>query len=139
MKSLRTLLKLAERDLEALRRALSEQLQREADCVERIKGHEQTLVAEQKLAQRDYESARAYGGYAIAARQIRKALDAEHATIAAEIERLCALIAEAHVEVRKFERLIELEEARQKAKREKREDAELDELATMRAARVNPR
>lgn len=135
MKSLRTLLKLAERDLEALRRALRDQLQRETDCVERIKGHEQTLIAEQKLAQRDYESARAYGGYAVAARSIRKALEAEQAAIGQEIARLRALIAEAHVEVRKFERLIELEEAREKARREKRESAELDEFATMRAAR----
>ena len=33
--------------------------------------------------------------------------------------------------------LIELEEQREKAKREKREDAELDEFATLRAARVS--
>ena len=45
------------------------------------------------------------------------------------------LIAEAHVETRKFERLIELEEARLKVQREKREDAALDEMATMRLGR----
>jgi len=136
MKAFRTLLKLAERDLETLRRALAEQISREANVVQRMHGHEQTIRAEQQLAQRDYESARAYGGYAVAAMQVRKALEAERANINQEIERLRALITEAHVEVRKFERLIELEEQREKAKREKRESEQLDEFATMRAARA---
>ena len=135
VKSLRTLLKLAKRDLDALRRALAAELAKETDCIERMRGHEQTIAAEQQLAQRDYESARAYGGYAVAALAIRRALSAEHALIGQEIKRLRALIAEAHAEARKFERLIELDEARENAKRAKRESAELDEFATMRAGR----
>lgn len=136
MKAFRTLLKLAERDLEMVRRALAEQISREANVTQRIHGHEQTVRNEQMLAQRDYESVRAYGGYAVAALAIRKALEAERVMVSQEIERLRILIAEAHTEVRKFERLIELEEAREKAKREKREDAELDEMATLRAGRI---
>lgn len=135
MKAFRTLLKIAERDLETLRRALGDQMLKEANVIQRIHGHEQTIRNEQLLAQRDYESARAYGGYAAAALQIRKALDAERTLIGQEIERLRTLITEAHVEVSKFERLIELEEQRAKAKREKHENAELDEFATLRAAR----
>ncbi len=137
MKAFRTLLKLAERDLETLRRALAEQISQEANVVQRMHGHEQTIRAEQQLAQRDYESARAYGGYAVAAMQVRKALEAERTNINQEIERLRGLITEAHVEVRKFERLIELEEQREKTKREKRENDQLDEFATMRAARAS--
>lgn len=139
MKSLRTLLKLARRDLETLRRALADQLAKETAVVQRILGHEQTIRSEQALAQRDYESARAYGGYAVAAIAIRRALDAERALIAQEIDRLRQLIAEAHVEARKFGRLIELEEARERTKREKREAAELDEMATLRASRTSSR
>jgi flagellar export protein FliJ len=90
---------------------------------------------EQRLAQRDYESARAYGGYAVAAIAVRKALEAECAAINQEIERLRTLIAEAHTEVRKFERLIEMDEQRKKVAAEKRENDELDEFATLRAAR----
>jgi flagellar export protein FliJ len=134
MKSLRTLLKLARRDLETLRRALADQFARETSVVARILGHEQTIRSEQAFAQRDYESARAYGGYAAAAIAIRRALEAERALIAQEIDRLRTLIAEAHVETRKFERLIELEEARARTAREKRDNAELDEFATQRAA-----
>ncbi|MEJ0058335.1 MAG: hypothetical protein WDM79_01495 [Terricaulis sp.] len=40
------------------------------------------------------------------------------------------MIAEAHVEMRKFERLLELHEERARATAAKREDAELDEVAT---------
>jgi flagellar export protein FliJ len=135
MKSLRTLLKLARRDLETLRRALGEQVVRQQTLEQRILGHEDTVKREQALAAQDYESTRAYGGYAVAAVSIRRALEAEKQVIEDEITRMRGLIAEAHVEMRKFERLIELQEAREKAAREKRESAELDEFATMRAGR----
>lgn len=136
MKSLRTLLKIARRDLETLRRALGDQIQRQATLEQRVLGHEQTIRSEQELARRDYESARAYGGYAVAAVATRRAFDAEREVIAAEIERLRQLITEAHVETRKFERLIEMQEVREKAAAEKRENAELDEMATLRAGRA---
>jgi hypothetical protein len=135
MKAFRTLLKLAEGDLETLRRALADQVTKDASAVQRIHGHEQTLRTEQMLAQRDYESARAYGGYAVAAMAVRKALDAERILIGQEIERLRTLITDAHTEVRKFERLIEMDEQRKKMLAEKRENDELDEFATLRAAR----
>jgi flagellar export protein FliJ len=136
MKAFRTLLKVAERDLETVRRALTDQITKQANVVQRIHGHEQTVRNEQMLAQRDYESARAYGGYAVAAQSIRKALEAERGVINQEIDRLRTLIAEAHTEVRKFERLIELDEQRRQALAEKRENDELDEMTTLRAGRA---
>jgi flagellar FliJ protein len=139
MKSLRTLLKLAQRDLENLRRLMAEQIARQIAIEQRILGHEQTIKSEQQLAMRDYESQRAYGGFAAAAVATRKALKSEFDLIGGEIERLRALINEAHVEVRKFERLLELEGGRAKKAREKAENAELDEFATMRAARITQR
>jgi flagellar export protein FliJ len=136
MKSLRTLLKLARRDLETLRRALGEQIVRLQTLEQRIIGHDEAVKREQALAAQDYESARAYGGYAVAAVSIRRALEAELGIVADEIAHMRELIAAAHVEMRKFERLIELGEAREKAAREKRENAELDEFATMQAGRA---
>src|SRR5689334_11362824 len=126
MKSLRTLLKLARRDLETLRRALAEQVAIQTAVHDRMLGHEQTIKDEQVAALRDYESSRAYGGYAAAAIAVRHALAAEHQTIGLEIDRLRALIAEAHVETRKFERLLELEGERAKKAADKREMNELD-------------
>jgi flagellar export protein FliJ len=135
MKSLRTLLKLARRDVETLRRALADQIQRQQTVEDRILGHKATVRAEQQAAVKDYESSRAYGGYAVAAVAMRRALESERGIVAAEIDRLRALISAALVETRKFERLIELEDAREKAAMEKRENAELDEFATMRSAK----
>jgi hypothetical protein len=136
MKSLRTLLKLVRRDVETLRRALADQIQRQQTIEDRILGHEATVRSEQQAALKDYESARVYGGYAVAAVALRRGLESERDVVAAESARLRMLISEALVETRKFERLIELEEAREKATREKRENAELDEFATLRAARI---
>jgi flagellar export protein FliJ len=136
VKSLRTLLKLAERDVEMLRRALADQLVKLIATEERIRTHDQAIVSEQKAALRDYESQRAYGGFAALAVAGKRALLAEVVSIEAECARLRTLIAEAHVEMRKFERLLELEEARERAALAKREDAELDEMATMRAGRA---
>jgi hypothetical protein len=136
MKSLPTLLKLARRELETLRRAMADQIARQTILEERILGHEQSIRSEQKLAARDYESTRAYGGYAVAAVASRRALDGERLMVQQEIERLRALIAAAYVETRKFARLIELQDARERAAKEQRESAELDEFATLRAARA---
>ena len=135
MKSLRTLLKIAKRDLDLLRRQLADQTGKRLQVEGRILGHDREVCAEQALAARDYESARAFGSYAARAKGLRTALEAEKQSIEAEVERLRALINEAHVEMRKFERLLELEEAREKAKQEKREAAELDEYATLTAGR----
>ncbi|QGZ93587.1 hypothetical protein [Terricaulis silvestris] len=136
MKSLRTLLKLAERDLETLRREMAAMIQRQRIIEDRIAGHDQTIAREQALAQRDYESARVFGGYAAASLLRRRAMQSEGEIVGAEIERIRELITAAHVETSKFERLLELEEARAKARAEKRENEELDEFATMRAGRT---
>ena len=132
MKAFGTLLKLAKRDLETLRRALAAEFAKQRLLEERILGHEQTLRAEQQAALRDYESTRAYSGFALLSGAAKRALEAEREMVGQEIERLRTLIAEAHVETRKFERLIEFAQTRARAATEKREDAELDEMATMR-------
>jgi flagellar export protein FliJ len=137
MKSLNTLLRLARRDLDLLQRMLADQIAKASHTEERIRTHEQAIIAEQQAAMKDYESHRAYGGYAALAIAGRKSLHAELQAIEAEIERVRAVITEAHVEVRKFERLLELHEERERLAAQKRDDAELDELATLRAARVS--
>jgi len=134
MKSLPTLLKIARRDLDLLRRALADQIAKRVAIDERIRTHEQSILVEQKAALRDYEATRAYGGFAALAVAGRRALEAEAAAVDQESEHLRQLIAEAHVEMRKFERLLELQEERARKEAAKREDAELDEMATLRVA-----
>lgn len=135
MKSLNTLLKIAERDLDTLRRALAQKLAKQGVVEESILALQQQIAVEQQRAVQDYESSRAYAGYALLAGERRKAMAAEVQTISAECDQLRTLIAEAHVEMRKFERLIELREEREQAARDKREADELDEMATQRAGR----
>jgi|CXWL01.1.fsa_nt_gi flagellar export protein FliJ len=136
MKALHTLLRVAKADLDLLQRALGDQLGKQTHVEERIRTHEQVLIAEQKAALRDYESYRAYGGYAAVARAGRAALEAELVAIGQECDRLRTLISEAHVEMRKFERLLELQAERDKATADKRDADALDEMATMRAGRA---
>jgi len=135
MKSLHTLLKIAEGDLETLRRALAALIARQTAVEARIQAHDQSILAEQRLAAQDYESQRAYAGFVQLARQGKRVLEAEREAIEQEITRMRTLISEAHVEMRKFERLMELEAERAKIRADKLEAAELDEFATLRAAR----
>jgi hypothetical protein len=135
MKSLHTLLKIAEADLETLRRALAALIARQTAVEERIRAHDQSIAAEQRLAMQDYESQRASGGFVQLALQGKRALEGEREAIEQEIARMRALIADAHVEMRKFERLLELEAERAKVRADKQEADELDEFATIRAAR----
>lgn len=135
MKALPTLVRLAKRDLDVLQRALGEQNAKRADVESRAAAHEQAILFEQKLAMRDYDGARAYGGYVAIAMAGRRNMEAECKAIDSEIERLRSLIQDAHVEMRKFERLLEIQDERERVTRERREDAEMDERATLRAGR----
>lgn len=135
MKSLGTLLKIATQQLETVRRALAAEQARRRRLEDRLAAHAAAMAAEQQLAQRDQEAALALPAYVVRSTKERKAIEAERDLVSAEIERFRALVSEAHIEVRKFERLIELEQQRERARREKREDAELDEMATLRSGR----
>lgn len=135
MKSLGTLLRLAKRDVDLLKRALADQIGKQIAVEERIRGQERILIAEQKASLRDYESYRAFSGYAIVAASLRQSMEGELTAIGQECDRLRGLIAAAHVEMRKFERLLELQAERERKAADKREADELDELATQRAGR----
>ena len=139
MKSLKTLVRIARRDLDLLRRALAERIAEGIVIEERMRTHEQTVRDEQKAALRDYESGRAYGGFAAVAVSGRRGLETQAATVEAESEQLRSLITEAHVETRKFERLLELQAEREREAAAKHEDAELDEMTTLRGARLSQR
>jgi hypothetical protein len=127
--------RLAKQQLDVLQRALGEQNLKRASVESRAAAHEQAILHEQQVALRDYDGARAYGGYIGIAMAGRRNLEAECKVIDSEIERLRGLIQEAHVEMRKFERLLEIQDERERVTRERREDAEMDERATMRAGR----
>jgi flagellar export protein FliJ len=139
MKALSTLLRVARRDMNTLRRALAGAIARQNAVEQKIRALAENVAAERQNAQKDYESARAFSGFALLAAARRKGLEADATSINAECDRLRALIIEAHVECSKFERLIGLREERARKAAEKREADELDEMTTQRAARFSPR
>ena len=98
MKSLRTLLRVAKRQLETLRRLLGVELERQGAVEQSIRALQQSIVAEQQVAAASYEGSRAFAGFSLAANQRRAALTAEAQNIAAECDRLRTLIADAHVD-----------------------------------------
>lgn len=136
MKALSTLLRIARRELDELRQEMSALERRRADQQNRLLTHEQALAREQQLALESYEGARAYGGYAAVALAQRRALNEAIVATESEVDALRARIVAAHQEVKKAERLIELAAARAAEAERRRDDAELDEIATIRAARA---
>lgn len=135
MKALPTLIRIAKRDLDILRAGLSEIEQKRADVVSRLAAQAESLVQEQRLAAQTYEASRAYGGFAALALQQRRALEAERDGLEAEAAKIRALITDAHIELKKVERLAELQDERAAAETLRRENAAMDEIATQRAAR----
>lgn len=136
MQALPTLLRLARQELDTLRRALGELQGRRATILLRIQTHGELVVREQEIARQRYEVAHAYVGFAAAALEVKRAMESEAAVLEQEAEGLRGLIGAAHIEVKKLERLLELQEARAADKARRVEDAELDELAMQRAARA---
>lgn len=136
MRSLATLLKVAQRELEMLRRGLNDALARLAGIEANIAALDASLAEEAGRAAGDALATLGYAAYAARRKADRQTLCAQALCAEAECERLRALIAEAHVETRKFERLLELEAERTRKAADKRADAELDEMATMRAGRA---
>ncbi len=135
MKALPTLIRVAQRDLDTLRRALVEEEGRKLAAQTRLSAHDQALAREQELARADYESSRAYGGFAAAALQRRRAMEAEIAMLDTEVMRWRGLVTEAHVELKKLERLMELQAERDAVAARRADAAAMDEIATNRAAR----
>jgi flagellar export protein FliJ len=135
MKALPTLVRLAKRELDVLQRELGELIGKRLDVDTRLAAHDQSIRHEQSLAARDYEGARAFSGYIGIAIAGRRRSEDEGKDIDTEIERLRGLIQEAHVEMRKFERLLEIQDERERVLQERREDAEMDERATLQAGR----
>lgn len=135
MKALPTLIRIAKRELDELRGALGEIEMRRDAALNRLAAQAQELAAEQQAAMQTYEASRAYHGFAAAALAQRRATEAQIADLETEAGRIRALVAEAHVELKKLERLMELQAERAAAAERKAEDAALDEMATLRAAR----
>jgi flagellar export protein FliJ len=134
MKALRTLMRLARAEADALRGLLSDAEAAHVKSMARIALLEAGIVDEQAVARR-HAPAWSYGAYAGARAEDRRTLTAEEAACAHDAEALRAELAAAYREFKKFERLVEWDAARAAEAERAREQAEMDEAATLRAGR----
>ena len=134
-KALKTLMRLARAEADAVRARLLEAQDAHVRALSRIALLDAGLIEERAAAERHEIARPAYGPYAAARADDRRVLTAEERALAAQGDMLRAELAAAHAEMKKFERLIELEAAREAEAERMRELAQMDEIATMRAGR----
>ncbi|MBI1188507.1 MAG: hypothetical protein GC206_14435 [Alphaproteobacteria bacterium] len=136
MKALSTLIKLAQAEVKRCQRALGEAQRLHARALTRIADLDVRIAGEQAFAAKAASAWSTYGGYAAARAEDRRALNAEAAAYAAHEGVLREALAQAHVALKKLEKLAELDAARATEAAARAEQAALDETATMRAARA---
>jgi len=135
MKALSTLIKLARAEVDSCQRAVVEAQRMHARAIARIADLDTRIASEQAAAAKAASAWSTYGGYAAARADDRRVLNAEEAAYAAHEASLRETLTQAHVELKKLEKLAELEAARALEAEARAEQAALDEAATMRAAR----
>lgn len=133
MNALATLIRVARLRAEMLQRELAVLEERRRALEERVRTHDDQVRAEQKAARDD--ALALYGGFAQAALRRRAALVAEGEAAGRAADALRATLKEAFVELKKLETLAENEAARALAEDNKREQAALDDIAGVAAAR----
>ncbi|MGE3248943.1 MAG: flagellar FliJ family protein [Hyphomonadaceae bacterium] len=135
MKALKTLIRLAKEEVEIVRRALADAEGAHQRALQRIAALSTDIQREQEEALKAMSAWSTYGGYAAARAQDRRLLNDEERATADHALVLRARLAEAHVELKKLEKLAELRAAREAEGERKREQDALDEAAVLRAGR----
>ncbi len=135
MKALATLIRLAKERVEEARRAFAEGQARHARAVARIADLETHVASEQVEAAKAQSVWSTYGAFAAVRARDRRLLEADERACAEAAYVLRDALTAAHVDLKKLEKLAELEAARAAERQLRREQAELDEAATLRAAR----
>lgn len=131
MSALSTLARMARLRAEALQRELAVLDEQHRALDARLAAHDRSVLAEQREAAGDPMAM--FGPYAQAAFMQRAQILVERETAAHAADVLRDTLADAFVELKKLETLIDNETARARAAEDARERAELDDLAGRRA------
>lgn len=135
MNSLKTVIRLHKWQLDEKRRALVE-LQNLRDHLQmEIHRLEEEVGREAALASQDFEAARAFPNYAKMARTRHDKLDQSVAKVDEQIAAANEEVAEAYRELKKFELAEEEREKREALKLRRKQEAVLDETASIRFRR----
>lgn len=129
MKSLGTLIRLRQHEMDAAKRALNE-LEAHAESIEqRGRDLEAEFEAESARAYGDADASFAIGDYIAAVRQKRHGIDQERQAVAQEIALAEAKVRDAFRELKRFELAQTMEEDRAAKAAERQEQDRLDETA----------
>ena len=127
MKSLPTLIRLKQRDLDERRRLLARLEQEAAAVAARITALENELAEESRKANESDQPAYGFGDYLLGTRQRRIRLETELHAVNERMQPVQDQVAEAYQELKRFELAQQGIEQRAKAAADKREQAVLDE------------
>jgi flagellar export protein FliJ len=129
MSALETLARVARRKAEEIERELSAIESRRLLLARRLDAHDASVADEQATAAGSLDAAIAFGAYAHLALGRRRILVAEHEALAAESDALRDSLRDAFVELKKIETLIDQEADRNAIEDNRREQAQMDDLA----------
>lgn len=134
MRSLDALIRLAKFKVDELQKQLADIDEARGRLEQQVEDLERQVPEEQVAANASKEGFLAYGSYAQAVIQRKNNLRASMGDVEAQAAVLRAQLDEAFGELKKFEVMEERRRAGAKSKRARREQAELDEVASLRAA-----
>ena len=129
MKSISTILRVKQREIDALKRTQATMEEHRATMHEALARLAQSLVDEFKAAEEVPDMAQFYGGFAS---QIRKRQDQIHIQLRkleVELDKITDQIRDRFSEMKKFELALKAHEKREADKRSRREQQEMDEIA----------
>jgi flagellar protein FliJ len=136
MKTGQTLIQLAQHKVDSVQTLIRSAEQARDDLVRRKASVHEKIDRERAIADQDPAAANTYVAYVGAARVQVGNIDASIAGVDDRLSALREQLAEAYEEKKRFEMMEERRAAREAAAEAKRQQDALDEIATMRAARM---
>lgn len=129
MKSIHTLLRVKQREMDALKRQQGVLENQREEVHKIIEGLANQLASELKAAQGMPEMAHFFGDYSATIKQRQEMMHGHLRRVEAELAKLAALIRERFSEIKKFELVLANWEKRKSEAERKREQQEMDEVA----------
>ncbi len=129
MKSLATLIRVKQRELDALRRQQETMLKQRDDLHTILEGLANQLVRELKVAEKMPEMSHFFGDFAATIKKRQEAMHMHLAKVERELDRLANQMREKFSEMKKYELALAAYEKRIAEALRKREAREMDEIA----------
>lgn len=134
-KTLTTLIRFRKRQLDELRRRLTALESQKEQLIRRLETIRRELLREQEMASRQPEMSGFYGNYAERIRNRELEIAQEIGKLDRQMNQLSEQIRDSFGELKKFEILRERKLKEQREQEDRRETAQLDDIASVRDAR----